>query len=274
MAQLKATTVNGDLTLQTGGKIVNSTDGTVEVIDTNIKLSGITQVVGKLTVSENRALIRETTTSDYSVLEFGNDTFAFLGGFFAAGSAVVNYGGAHSLNILNIQNAPLALGTNNTVRFTIAADGSITATGSITSGDTIIKGVNTVKSTVTTTGGGYTRKSVEATGTPAGTTTYFDITLNIPASSKLLGVQLRVDTALTAGETWSAAYITGSTTAIASVGTAVAKSTKVNKMHVDEITSATTNIRITRDAGNFTNAVGVIRAIAYYEVLETLSNAP
>jgi len=137
-----------------------------------------------------------------------------------------------------------------------------------------IAGFETIKSTVTTTGGGYTRKFLEATGTPAGTTTYFDIALSIPASSKLLGVQLRVDTALTAGETWSAAYITGSTTAIASAGTAVAKSTKVNKMHIDEITSAITNIRITRDAGNFTNAVGVIRAIAYYEVLETLSNAP
>lgn len=180
MANLKATTINGDVTLETGGKIVNSTDGTVELIDTNIKLTGNTTIVG----------------------------------------------------------------------------------------------FDTVKSTVTATGGGYTRKFIEATGTPSGTTTYFDIVLSIPASSKLLGVQLRVDTALTTGETWSAAYITGSTTSIASAGTAVAKSTKVNKMHIDEITSATTNIRITRDAGNFTNAVGVIRAIAYYEVLETLSDAP
>lgn len=49
MAQLKATTINGDVTLQTGGKIVNSTDATLELIDTNIKLTGATQFVGNTT---------------------------------------------------------------------------------------------------------------------------------------------------------------------------------------------------------------------------------
>jgi hypothetical protein len=52
MAQLKATTVNGDLTLETGGKIVNSTDGTVEIQDTNIKLSGNTEFTGSITSSD------------------------------------------------------------------------------------------------------------------------------------------------------------------------------------------------------------------------------
>jgi hypothetical protein len=138
MAQLKATTINGDVTLETGGKIVNSTDETLELIDTNIKLSGEVEATGsvtssgKLTVSENRVLIRETTASDYSVLEFGNDSFALLGGFFAGGSTASGYGGAHAMNIINIQNAPLALGTGNGVRMTIGADGNITATGSIT----------------------------------------------------------------------------------------------------------------------------------------------
>ena len=129
------------------------------------------------------------------------------------------------------------------------------------------------KITVMGTAGGFSRQIAEATGTPAGTTTYFDIAVAIPTGSRLLGCQLRVDTALTGGETWGAAYVTGSSTAIASSGTAVAKDTKINKLHVDEITSNTTNVRITRDSGNFTNGVGVIRAIVYYESLETMPNS-
>ncbi len=45
-------------------------------------------------------------------------------------------------------------------------------------------------------------------------------------------------------------------------------------MHADEITTNTAVVRITRDSGNFTNGVGVIRAIAYYETFETVVNAP
>ncbi|MFA5753980.1 MAG: hypothetical protein WC905_01285 [Patescibacteria group bacterium] len=121
--------------------------------------------------------------------------------------------------------------------------------------------------------GGIKRLAAEATGTPSGTTTYFDITVNVPSGARLLGTQLRVDTALTTGETWSAAYQTGSSTVIAAAGQAVAKNTKINKMHVDEITTDTTVIRITRDAGNFTDSVGVIRAICYYETFETMEDS-
>lgn len=128
--------------------------------------------------------------------------------------------------------------------------------------------------TIQGTTGGLKRLVAEATGTPAGTTTTFVITLSIPTGSRLLGCQLRVDTALTAGETWSAAYSGGSTTAIVTTGQLVAKDTKVNKMHVDEITINTTNVTITRDSGNFTNGVGVIRAIVYYELFVAMANSP
>ena len=37
--------------------------------------------------------------------------------------------------------------------------------------------------------------------------------------------------------------------------------------------AVTTNIRITRDAGNFTDGVGVIRAIVYYQYLITAENS-
>jgi len=120
------------------------------------------------------------------------------------------------------------------------------------------------------TSGGLVRKVSEATGTPSGTTTYFDIAVDVPAATRLLSCQLRVDTALTAGETWSAAYVTGSATAIASAGTAVAKNTKINKMHVDEIATDVTKVRVTRDAGNFTNGAGVVRAIVVYESFDTM----
>jgi hypothetical protein len=135
---------------------------------------------------------------------------------------------------------------------------------------TVVHNIAQTSSIVANSLGGYNRQLLEATGTPSGTTTYFDIAVNVPSGCKLLGCQLRVDTALTAGETWGAAYITGSTTVIAAAGQAVAKNTKVNKMHVDEITSATTKVRITRDAGNFTNGVGVIRAIVYYETFTAM----
>ena len=115
--------------------------------------------------------------------------------------------------------------------------------------------------------------AAEATGTPSGTTTYFDIAVAVPSNVKLLGAQLRVDTALTAGETWGAAYVGGSTTTLAAAGQAVAKNTKVTKIHVDEISSNTVNVRITRDAGNFTNGVGVIRAIVYYETFSAMGDA-
>jgi hypothetical protein len=44
-------------------------------------------------------------------------------------------------------------------------------------------------------------------------------------------------------------------------------------MHVDEITTDTTVVRITRDSGNFTNGVGIIRAIVYYEQLTDMADS-
>lgn len=122
-------------------------------------------------------------------------------------------------------------------------------------------------------GGGLKRTTAQAYASPSGTTTTFDIATNVPSGVRLVGCQLRVDTALTEGETWSAAFTGGSSTSIAGTGQDVAKNTKVNWLAVDQITSNVTNVRITRDAGNFTNDVGVVRAIVYYEELIALSNA-
>jgi hypothetical protein len=137
-----------------------------------------------------------------------------------------------------------------------------------------VAGSMQVSSAVALSLGGYVRTFAEATGTPSGTTTYFDIAVAVPTLTRLLGCQLRVDTALTAGETWKADYNGGSAEVIATPGTAVAKNTKVSTLYAKiELTTNTVNVRITRDAGNFTNATGVIRAIVYYETFTAMGNA-
>lgn len=96
------------------------------------------------------------------------------------------------------------------------------------------------------------------------------IQVNIPLGAKILGCQLRVDTALTAGETWDAAYETGSTQSIAT-GQAVTKNTKVNKFFDENvataIVSAETDIAITKNGGGAFTALGNISAIVYYQEL-------
>jgi len=119
--------------------------------------------------------------------------------------------------------------------------------------------------------GGYVRKFSEATANieaDASTT----IEVNIPAISRIIGVQLRVDAALAAGELWDAAFSGGSTDAIAS-GQAVAKSTKVNSLASATVTSET-DIAITKNGGGNFTAQGTIRAIVYYETLENMADAP
>jgi hypothetical protein len=127
-------------------------------------------------------------------------------------------------------------------------------------------------SNVTNTGGAFGRFNKEATATLSGSSTV--ITLSIPSGARLLGVQLRVDTLVTSADgatSWAAAYSGGSTTALAT-GQAFTKNTKVNKMHVDEIASNTTNITITPNSNTFSG--GVIRAIAYYDSNVALDDKP
>lgn len=120
--------------------------------------------------------------------------------------------------------------------------------------------------------GGLKIVPVEATANiEADTST--TITLAIPAGVRLLGAQLRVDTALTATELWDAAFSGGSLTALGTAQ-AVAKSTKLNKMFVDEITTDVTNVAITKNGGGSFTAAGTIRALVFYETFKTAANAP
>lgn len=111
------------------------------------------------------------------------------------------------------------------------------------------------------------RDLVTLTGATTDTTT-----ISAPAGCLLLGASFTVNTAVVddAGDnTWSAAYVTGATTALAT-GSAAAQNTKVNKLVVPELATATTQIRFTPNGGSF--SAGVIEVIAYYIDLTSLAN--
>jgi hypothetical protein len=133
-----------------------------------------------------------------------------------------------------------------------------------------------VKGTV----GGLSLLAAEGTVTITATHTK-TIALQIPTGSILLGCQLKVETGLTAGETWNAAYATGNAQTIVHEG-AVALGTKLDVPYeglitgatlaaqgawASRITTAATDIAITKHSNpgvdNFT-ALGAIRAIVYY----------
>ena len=120
--------------------------------------------------------------------------------------------------------------------------------------------------------GGFVRKIAEATsGALSGATG--SIAVNVPTSSRILGVQLRVDTAITsdnATKTWAATYVNTPTTAITS-GQIFDANTKFNAIHpAYEITTGTVTITITAAAGLFTG--GVVRGIVYYEALDAMAS--
>ena len=101
------------------------------------------------------------------------------------------------------------------------------------------------------------------------------IAVNVPAGARILGVQLRVDTAITSGDggtTWSAAYVNTPTTAICS-GKAFTKSTKYNAVHpAYELTTDVVTITITPNSGTF--SAGVVRGVVFYELPAVIANAP
>ena len=127
-----------------------------------------------------------------------------------------------------------------------------------------------------TTGGLYT-KTAEATVdiTAVHTVT---IEVNIPAGSRILGCQLRVDAALAGAETWNAQYVTGATQSI-DTNQAVAQNTKVVKFFdgnaATDIASAETDITIQRNSNpgvDVFTAQGTIRAIVYYQAFTAMTS--
>jgi hypothetical protein len=103
------------------------------------------------------------------------------------------------------------------------------------------------------------------------------LAMEVPVGSRIVGCQLRVDSALAAGNTWDAAYGGGSSSVIATAQ-AVAKNTKVNTLYnanaASDITTNTLFVQITKNGGGTFTAQGTIRALVYYESLTALGNAP
>jgi len=151
------------------------------------------------------------------------------------------------------------------VRLNIYGESTVAAKTAIGSGKVSINGA-------VTSGGGFTRQLAEATsGALSGA--IGSIAVNVPSGARILGVQLRVDTAITsdnATKTWAADYVNTPTTAITS-GQVFDANTKFNAIHpAYEITTGTVTITITAAAGLFTG--GVVRAICYYEAIDTMAS--
>ena len=116
------------------------------------------------------------------------------------------------------------------------------------------------------------RKTAHETHTLAAAGTSDTTTISIPSGARLLGVSFNVNTAVSddgGDDTWSAAFVTGSTTTLATAA-AAAQNTKVDLMLPDEISTGVCQIRFTANGGSFD--AGVIEIVAYYEELTSLAN--
>jgi hypothetical protein len=144
--------------------------------------------------------------------------------------------------------------------------GELVAAPGAIGGTTPSTGVFTA-TTIKGTTGGFNTAFLEATsGALSGATG--TITLNIPASSYIRGVQLRVDTLVEGATTWSAAFSGGNTASICTE-IALAKNTKVNSLS-GGLATATTQITLTAVGPNF--SAGVIRAIVYYDYFTAMAS--
>ena len=102
------------------------------------------------------------------------------------------------------------------------------------------------------------------------------LNVNVPTNTKLRGCQLRVNTALTSGESWDAEWNNGSSLQSIIVGSSSVQNTKVNKFFDENtdspITTAETDIVITKNGGGSFTAAGNILVIAYYEQFTAMSS--
>jgi len=147
---------------------------------------------------------------------------------------------------------------------------NLAAPGAI--GETTPSTIKITQSKLVASTGGLSQNAVEATKTLSGATS--TITLNIPANSRIVGCQLRVDTEITSddgGASFAAAYTGGASGSICATET-FDKNNKINSM-TTEVTTDITNILITCSGGK-TFSAGVIRAIVYYEGFIDMDDAP
>ena len=118
----------------------------------------------------------------------------------------------------------------------------------------------------------FNRLSSHETHTLASASTSDTSTISIPSGAKVHGCSFTVNTAVeddAGNDTWSAAFITGDTSTLASAA-AASQHTKVNTMVVDAITGGVAEVRFTANGGSFSQ--GVIAVVCYYEVFVGMAN--
>ena len=104
-----------------------------------------------------------------------------------------------------------------------------------------------------------------------------NIAVQVPSGASVLGIQMRVETAMDVSSNWDASYNVGLTASIAS-NQSPSKDTKVaimfNSYAASPITTGTTDVTIRKYGGGSFTAGGRIRALVYYWKFETMGNAP
>jgi len=121
--------------------------------------------------------------------------------------------------------------------------------------------------------GGFVRKTYYATSGTFTAAETITIATQVPSGARILGVQLHVKVALTAGETWDAAYDADFGAIAIASAQAVAKNTDVNLMTsanaASDLTTGVVDILITKNGGGAFSAAGEIEAVVYAETFDT-----
>ena len=115
--------------------------------------------------------------------------------------------------------------------------------------------------------------AVSATGTSVNGNPTFDIAVNVPNGSAVIGCALRVDVALSHAA--SGAYTGGASQTIGNI--AAAQNSKIETMYDPNtnvlVSVSAVNVRITADsAANFSNSTGEVMAIIYYKTINPIDN--
>ncbi len=115
--------------------------GTIANSVNNISVKGVAAAGTRVAVYNSG-----TTSTDFADFDFYTSAGSIHGAFRANSALNVGYGGASSINFVNVLNAPLSFATNNLVRFLIDGQGlGVFGTSSVTTGklgiiDTVLAG--------------------------------------------------------------------------------------------------------------------------------------
>ena len=157
--------------------------------------------------------------------------------------------------------ANLVVIENNSVAvFLVDEDGDVWRAGSSAMSNATEGGTGRIVTT-------STHDVVTLTGASTDTTT-----ISIPSGAIIHGCSMNVNTAVVddgGDDTWSAAFITGSSATLAT-GAAAAQDTKVDAMDANNNATATTQVRFTPNGGSFTS--GAVEIVCYYTSLTSLGD--